>query len=371
MGASLSEASRPMEAAQRAIQGGIGGLQTLVADQQQIAQAGVDRGNEANVQKFLDRLQGARTPEEVLALQQTGELDTLRSALTPKDLARVRGAEETRAASLMQQLTAKSTFETQQAAAKAAPIKDQIMSMYMTGDPAQQARAKELFAANPNIPGGAELVKSMNAFDQDKATRDFQAKLNPLKLQEAELSIENNKSSAAYQEEQRKLLADQRAAQATQNRLQAEAQFLRETGNVYADGVFNPNDTQALHEMMVKAGIGDDPGERQAVIERLSKIANQELEYRDADGKIRKQSIPVPMSLARQAILGSKDQMFNLWNQGYANTMEKNLRASMRAGLENKDAPKNQVVKDFEAYMLNRMGVVAAPPVTGSGKKTK
>jgi hypothetical protein len=356
-----------MEAAQRAIQGGIGGLQTLVADQQQIAQAGVDRGNEANVQKFLDRLQGARTPEEVLALQQTGELDTLRSVLTPKDLARVRGAEETRAASLMQQLTAKSTFETQQAAAKAAPIKDQILSMYMTGDPAQQARAKELFVANPNIPGGAELVKSMNDFDQVKATRDFQAQLNPLKLQAERQNLESSKSNAAYQEEQRQMLADERAAKAIQAKLDAETKNLRDNNNIYADGVLQAGDSQELSDALMKAGV-KDPGERTDIIKAIFENATYTTEGTDAKGNRIKQTVPLPKKVAMDAAMSAYNGWFSTAGGSAKDAIKKLMSEVREYELDGGGKAKlSKAAVDFRNYedLLQRR---QAAPVVVPGK---
>ena len=368
MGASLSEASRPMEAAQRAIQGGISGLQSLVEQGQEIAQNGIDRTNEANVQAFLDRLQGARTLEEVAALQQSGALDPLKAALAPKDLARVRGAEDARAATLMQQITAKNTFEAQQAAAKAAPIKDQALSLYMTGDPQKQAQARALLEANPGIPQ-ADVMRAMVEFDAAKSNRDTQAALNPLRVEEAQLNIKNSRTNAAYTEEQRKQLADQRVAMQEQARLAAERQLLVDTGNVYADGLYDPNDSADLMKLMADTGIGDDAGERQAIIKRLSKLAEMEVESLGEDGKVVKRKVPLPKSLVRQAILGSSDQWVNMWNQGFANSMEKNLRDALKVSRDSAGRLRNPVVEDFDRMMTNRLGVSQLPPVLGKPPK--
>ena len=91
-GRSLAEASIPLEAASKTILGGFDRLSKAAEGYGQLQQTIQNQEEEANVQNFMERLQRARTPEEVAALQASGELDTLRAALKPASLAKVQDA---------------------------------------------------------------------------------------------------------------------------------------------------------------------------------------------------------------------------------------------------------------------------------------
>jgi hypothetical protein len=354
-----------MEVAQRSISSAIAGLGSMLSDQQQIAQNGIDRVNEANVQAFMDRLQSARTPEEVAALQQSGELDALRSTLTAKDLARVRGAEDTRVASLMQQMAARTTFDSQQAAAKAAPIRDQIMSLYMSGDPVKQAEAKALLDTSP-IGQKADVLKAMNDFDQTKATRDLNNTLNPLKIQEAQNRIAADEAARAAQEEQRKLVADQRNALLAQAKLDAEKQALKENGNIYSDGVLSPGDSQEISDALIKAGV-KDAGDRTDIIKAIFRNAMYTAEGVDANGNKVTQTVPLPKRVAMDAALSAYNGWFSTAG-GSADKAIKKLMDDVReyelAGGSKAKLSKAAVdYRDFQELLQRRQGQAPIVPL--------
>jgi len=159
-GPSMALASIPMESAAKLILGGFDRAGEALTGYNKQQQAIEDRNANAQVQTFLERLQRVRSPEEVAALQASGELDTLRAGLRPEDLAKVRGAEEDRTSSLMQQTTAKNTFEDSLAKRAADPIFEQYRLAGLNGDEATQTK---LLADNPNLRGWATAV------EQDKA----------------------------------------------------------------------------------------------------------------------------------------------------------------------------------------------------------
>ena len=132
-GRSLAEAAVPMESASKLILGGFDRLSNTADGYGKLQQTIQNQEEEANVQNFMERLQRARSPEEVAALQASGELDTLRAALKPASLAKVRGAEDARIASLMQQTTARNAFDTAQRDLAEAPIRDQIAVLTAQG----------------------------------------------------------------------------------------------------------------------------------------------------------------------------------------------------------------------------------------------
>lgn len=189
-------AAVPMESAAKLILGGFDRAGKALEGYNTQQQAIEDRGADAQVQNFLERLQRARSPEDVAALQASGELDTLRAGLRPQDLAKVRGAEDARMSSLMQQTTAKNTFDDVAAKRAADPVFEQYRLAGLNGDEATQA---ELLKANPQLRWSSEVEKDKalerkmkdQAFADELApyTRDntiAESKLTGVKLKNAE-----------------------------------------------------------------------------------------------------------------------------------------------------------------------------------------
>ena len=162
-GRSLAEAAVPLDSASKMILGGFDRLSNTADGYGKLQQTIQNQEEEANVQSFMERLQRARTPEEVAALQASGELDTLRAALKPASLAKVRGAEDARIGSLMQQTTARNTFEDAVAKRTADPIFEQFRLAGLNGDEATQSK---LLADNPNLRGWAEQVEKDKALER-------------------------------------------------------------------------------------------------------------------------------------------------------------------------------------------------------------
>lgn len=162
-GRSLAEAATPLQYAAQNIGGAFDKLGGVYADYQAQQKKQVDLAAEANVQGFLERLQNVRSPEEVAALQASGELASLRAGLRPQDLAKVRGAEDARVAALMQQTTAKNTFDDAVAKRGADPVFEAYRLAGLNGDEASQAR---LLAENPSLSGWAGEVEKDKALER-------------------------------------------------------------------------------------------------------------------------------------------------------------------------------------------------------------
>ena len=195
-GRSLAEAATPLQYAAQNIGSAFDKLGGVYKDYQTQQQKQVDLAAEANVQGFLERLQRVQSPEEVTALQASGELDALRAGLRPQDLAKVRGAEEARVGSLMQQTTARNAFNDTEAKRAADPVFEAFRLAGLNGDEATQA---ELLKANPQLRWSSEVEKDKalerkmkdQAFADDLApyTREntiAESKLTGVKLKNAE-----------------------------------------------------------------------------------------------------------------------------------------------------------------------------------------
>ena len=176
-GRSLAEAATPLQYAAQNIGSAFDKLGGVYKDYQTQQQKQVDLGDEANVQNLLERLQGVGSVDDVAALRASGELDSLRAALKPKDLAKVRGAEDARVAALMQQTTAKNTFDDTVAKRAAEPILEQFRLAGLNGDEATQVR---LLAENPNIRGWATAVEQDKALERKLVEQKRADELAPL-----------------------------------------------------------------------------------------------------------------------------------------------------------------------------------------------
>ena len=175
-GPSIAQAAIPMESAAKLILGGFDRAGKTL-DGYNTQQQGIeDRGANAKVQSFLERLQRVSSPEEVASLQASGELDTLRAGLRPQDLEKVRGAEDKRVQSLMQQTSAKNTFDDAVAKRAADPVFEAYRIAGLNGDEATQTR---LLAENPNMRGWADQVEKDKALERKMKDQAFADELAP------------------------------------------------------------------------------------------------------------------------------------------------------------------------------------------------
>lgn len=118
-----------MRDAQRSMTDGFQGLQDVLKQYQGQEKANWDAGKEQNTQAFLDRLSQVRTPEEMAAVQASGELDRLKAGFGAQiDRSAVRNALDTRGDFLRQQATNKMVYDNQAQDNADAPIRDQFLA---------------------------------------------------------------------------------------------------------------------------------------------------------------------------------------------------------------------------------------------------
>lgn len=168
-GRSLAEASIPLEAASKTILSGFDRLSKAADGYNQLQQTSQNQEEEANVQNFMERLQRARTPEEVAALQDSGELDALRAVLKPASLAKVRGAEDVRLQSLRDQITKGQAFQQDQERITQLPIAQQAEVLAAKGD---TVGLDALLKSNPTLLNPAKyLSAAKTVVDTDTKNR--------------------------------------------------------------------------------------------------------------------------------------------------------------------------------------------------------
>lgn len=122
-------AGRLMQGAEQSFNSGFSGLQDVLKQYQGQEKANWDAGKEQNTQAFLDRLSQVRTPEEMAALQASGELDRLKAGFGAQiDRSAVRNALDTRGDFLRQQATNRMTYDNLAQDSADAPILNALLA---------------------------------------------------------------------------------------------------------------------------------------------------------------------------------------------------------------------------------------------------
>lgn len=384
--ADANTAAQLLLSSQRSINAALDPLQKAFQDQSAFGAQQAAMVREGNKQAFLDALAGAKTPEELAALQASGSLNTLKARLTPEGLAAVRGADEARLTGLRQQQVAGQQFDDYQTARVQAPTEDAIGQLIAEG---ALADAQGALDSNPQLKSRAKFQSAIAQARQAKVHQEreaakFTADEAMRPIERARIQAATASSNATADSAKQNILesnarikaAEQdRASQRTAAQAQAQSALLAETGNSYVDGIFNPNDTQGLHEMMVKAGIGKDNDARNAIIQRLSKLGGEmELPYVNANNKLDRKKIPIPLSMVKQAILGASGGYLWDTDDDWADTAEQNLKDGMKQITEaqfqdGRKYKQNKAVFDYDRYMQSRLLAAENPQVGGKRSK--
>ena len=125
-------AVRSLELSRQSVGGAFDAFQNIIAQREAVDRGNMQAGQESGKQAFLDKLAGARSPEELAELQRTGALDT--SNLGTQARAALRGASEARLTGLRQGVTAENTFNDTLTARAEAPVAAGIRAKIQAGD---------------------------------------------------------------------------------------------------------------------------------------------------------------------------------------------------------------------------------------------
>lgn len=358
MGQSLAEASRPLEAAGRSFNAGFDQLGAVLAQREAIdAQNQVIQRN-VNTQDFQDKIASQfKTPEALQAAIQSGAIDQLRAGYGGAiDRAAVRGAPEALLAQRFAQAQAANAYTDQATDRAEQPIRDNILSEIAQG---RTGVAKELLAEN-QLRNKAALFSALDTrgqteIDRQRGATEFDWKGQKIKddlltnqsqrnsaAQSILASQENIRASQAQREalnaqRERDVAARAQAGIAATN--QANLKTLSDLGNPYAaEGVYTGKQAGDISKLMRDNAIGDSDGERAAIVRRFS---SGTVKVKDPSGK--EIEVPIPYAAFKAAILGAKDSNWNDWNEGWADNVEKNLKATLSSVSTVKDAQGNPV----------------------------
>lgn len=192
-GRSLAEAATPLQYAAQNIGSAFDKLGGVYTDYQTQQQKQIDDADALRVQTFLDRLQGAASPEAIAKLKASGELDAMRAGIVnPKNMALVRGADEARLTAVRSLTEQGQKFGIGQDEFNARSVTDQAMLLAASGNADGVA---SLFAANPNLPNKAAVQQALVTAQQKAETQRLA--VNKDTRESAAAPIENAQTQAA------------------------------------------------------------------------------------------------------------------------------------------------------------------------------
>lgn len=222
----LYGASRMMTGAQESLNGGIQALRNSLTEAQGTREANVGKMTDYNTGLVLDKLASYKSPEELAAAQQAGEIDTLKQSLGGVfDRNKLRGAEAEQIQKLQGQWQANQAFADKQFEIKARPLLDTYNTL-LSENKVDEARQ---FLADNELPEKGMLAMK---------ARDMQQKI--LAERNAATTFANsqtnfNNSQTDFQNRQADRLREEQR-RATRERIDLLVPTVVESGLSQADG---------------------------------------------------------------------------------------------------------------------------------------
>lgn len=173
-GASPAEAARPMALGAQQLNYGFENLNKLITGTEDIDRKNWDNMKQVNTQNFLDQLAVAKTPEELAAMQASGQLNQMRQGFGNQvDRTAIRSAEEMRVNQLRQNVLAGQEYGDKQLDRSQLATVEQIKALAAQG---KTAEAQALFDANPDLRNKGMLMEKV--VTGERAGKEFQFKIN-------------------------------------------------------------------------------------------------------------------------------------------------------------------------------------------------
>lgn len=198
------------ESARRALNDGFTGFNGIIDSRNEVNQQNWNTQKEVNTDQFLDRLAQYKTPEELAAAQEAGQLQALKAQFGGQiDRDAVRGAEAAQADVLMKRIAAQNQYGDDKINRDARPLMEQYQGLLAKKDTAGAAK----FLADNRL-----------AVDESGALKDLQS------LEKTLFSQDIDRGQLAVSQGTLGL-AQQRAAQSTTLFNQNQAEYARNEKN--------------------------------------------------------------------------------------------------------------------------------------------
>ncbi|WP_225784509.1 hypothetical protein [Xenophilus sp. Marseille-Q4582] len=317
------EVFRGLAAAGTSINAGFDQFNKVIQQRADAEKAALEANSAYAREQLLNTLQGARTPEDIVKLQESGQLDQMRAGLMTKDLAAVRGAEDARTAAVQKVITERQAFEQNQLAQKQLPQVNEIKKRIAGGD---FAGARSLLQASPDLIEGAALAQAATeaeragkrfGWESDRAADEQQ--MRPLQRQATEQQIAASKAQVTR--------ANQESEDRRQARLDTEAAKAAEQVQKLTEKLTQQNNGLIGSEAGLKAVtdslstvFGKDSEKLQMAVGSLNRALEKNPALRE-----------LPVDAVQSAVLKLADSIKPgwLWNSDYSTEIGKALDAAM------------------------------------------
>lgn len=380
-GASLADASRTMEVAQRSFSGAFDGLSNIVKQRQALDEANWQTGKENNTNAFRAALLQPATAEAFADPAQVAARQQMLSGFGAQvNMGAALDAQDTRGGALQSRDKATLDYRNAMLDAKEAPIAEAARQAALSGNLAEATRLSQGLRNGSTITQfGLDAVekaaeRNRSAKDQ-KLQEDLQADnllTNTAQRAAAAETILTTKEARTAAAEQRVIAAAQLETARKAAVAQAEKQALSDGGNLYAsEGIYTGKQSGDLLKLLTDNKIGDTTEERTAILRRF---ASGKVEIDSPDGKS-KISVDIPYAKLKEAALSSKDKLFS-WNGGWADTAEDTLKAALQETYTGKDKEgkpvlKSKAAEDLAAFNQAVLNARASPAVVSAAGKKK
>lgn len=384
-GAGLSEAGRPLEAAQRSFLGAFDTVGNVLQQRQQMEDQNWQNTRTNNTNAFLDAIAKYRSPEELRAAQAAGgALDQLRQGFGNQiDANAIRGAADARVASLQQQAQQEVAYKHMMTDERVAPLADKFKVASQNADKAGMAAAQ----AEYEKLGGRDLAGLVSYADArrqqivqrgrdttifDNTVRkandehsmvDVQKRVANANIAQSMAGVRASDSQVKYNnynmDRQTKL--DDAAIAA--GRAQAAKQALREAGNMFVDGTWDGSQSTAINDIYIKNGV-TNPDKRSKAIEAINELQRTgvPITFKDKSGKEHTETIrDIPVSAIISAANSAYDPLTGGegwgWNTGIGYTTTESLKKILQAQyVDDKGNRRSKPADDLAAfnYAINK-----------------
>jgi hypothetical protein len=234
----------------------------LLQQSQANDQANFAAGNDANKQAYLDKLNTAKTPEEIAALHASGQLDAMRQGLTATARGETRGADEARTTAVQQHILTTNKFNDDTRLNTEQPFFDKAKAMIIAKDPG----AMDYVASAP-IRDKSALMDLLHTTSRRSLEEGQQDALRPLTLEAAKRT---DKIGALDLTEKQRALT--------------ESERQRQLDLTATDFISNHQGTAQAIRQGIDSGIANFPGVAQLP--------------RNSDGQVAFERLPTPITKA-------------------------------------------------------------------------
>ena len=361
VGPSVADAARPFELARQGLNESFNQLGQLITQRQEQQQTAAKEG-------FLDMLYKAATPEELEAMQRSGQLNEAMAALDPRVRAQVRGQADARLAALRDAATKGFAYQDTVEDRNTRDARAAAEAAILRGDPgvtaaisALPARFQAPLLTAQDARGEVLLNRDRSATrftrEGEKHESDMAYAADRLKTAAAQRGMYAAQAGQAGASTALARLQMEQARNAAQSEERERERAMVRTGLVRDDSFYSgfttpERNTNALMKVISERKLEPDQDDnlRQAISSKLYHT------YKGADGK--SVTVPVPLSVQETAVqTASTSGNLIRWDKSVADNYQKIVNRLMKEH-------EVDILRDYQGLQALKRYNIENPPAT-------